>query len=80
MWLLPVGPHFALVLLNDARAGLPGQSFRFTHQRAFAGDNISFAGRPEALAAAVEALSPDWWPWPSFAGVALHGLDGTPDQ
>ena len=80
LWLLPVGPHFALVLLNDARAGLPGQSFRFTHQRAFAGDNISFAGRPEALAAAVEALSPDWWPWPSFAGVALHGLDGTPDQ
>lgn len=78
LWLLPVGQRFALLLLKDPHRDLPGRGFAFTHQSAFTGSHISFAGRPAALTAVVGALAPAWWHRPGFAGIALHGLDGTP--
>jgi hypothetical protein len=60
------------------RTGLDGASkvrrFRFGHERVAPASNVSFLGDRERLLAMAAALEPLLVAWPSFAGLALHGM------
>lgn len=75
LWLLELGGMSLLVLLDEARAGLPGQAYANVGERVIDIGTLSFADAPEDLAEIARTLEAEWSAWPAFAGLALHGLD-----
>lgn len=76
MWLLDVGQP-VLLLFDTAQPGAPGRAYRLQQETTVSGAATSFSGQAGELAAAMRQLEPEWARWPSFSGIALHGLDET---
>ncbi len=75
LWLLPLG-EYALVLLLDAPLTPPaGGAFAYSHTTRWRGSSITFRNNLSALREMLPLLEAEWRGWPSFSGVALHGLD-----
>lgn len=67
--------QYHILMLLDAPARVDGAvSYRYSHAGSFKGGSISFAGRLPQLEALLPELEADFGRWPSFAGMALHGL------
>jgi len=75
-WLVPLGSGEALLLLKEAREGLPGRAFRGVDVNPIPGSSRSFDGDHAALREGLGALGRTLGAWPSFGGFAFHGLLG----
>jgi hypothetical protein len=76
LWLSDIGDrHAVLMLMATARTNPAGLSYSHSHSFDRSGDQTSFQRRPEVLGRLLPELEERWRAWPSFAGVALHGLD-----
>lgn len=76
LWLINIGrEHAALLMLDAARANPAGISYSHSHTINRGGDQVTFQRNPEALRKLLPQLEDLWRAWPSFAGVALHGMD-----
>jgi len=74
LWRVPLGGDEALVLLRAPAENPSGPTYALASRRDIAADGLSFRGREAALSALLPALGQAFAPWPSFAGIALHGL------
>jgi hypothetical protein len=77
VWLLDVEGQPVLLLFDTAQPGAPGRAYRMQQESTVSGAATSFAGHASELTAAIRELEPEWARWPSFSGLALHGLDET---
>lgn len=75
LWALNLGESPLLVLFNNSQEGLDGAAYRLDSEREFSASNLSFSGDQQLLNATASQLSEKWQQWPSFVGMALHGLD-----
>lgn len=75
LWSLKLGESPLLVLFNSSQEGLDGAAYRLDSVREFSANNLSFSGDQQLLNATATQLSEKWQQWPSFVGIALHGLD-----
>lgn len=75
LWSLNLGESPLLVLFNSSQEGLDGTPYRLDSVREFSANNLSFSGNQRLLNATASQLSEKWQQWPSFVGIALHGLD-----
>lgn len=78
LWLVNAGDQPLLLLLSATTKGLPGRAYRFTHSTPVPATNYTFSGNLHRLEAVTRDLIPVWTAWPSFAGIALHGIDASP--
>lgn len=74
LWLLPVGDHQALVQLKRRHPNPKGQAFAWSRDSIFRGSTLTFHGAMDRLDALVPDLEKAFGLWPSFGGIALHGL------
>lgn len=74
---LTLGTDNVLLLLDQALAQAPqGMGlYRMTHKRDIDGSDTSFYKRRPEMLALIETLEKEWQVWPSFGGMAIHGLD-----
>lgn len=63
-----------LVLLSDVHAFEPGRAWAYSHSSTFSGAELTFHDDPSRLLNLLPTLESSWMAWPSFGGVALHGL------
>ncbi len=75
LWLVPLGEYTLVLLLDESRSNPAGSSFAYSHTTRWRGSSISFHQNVGALRELLPGLEQAWRAWPSFAGVALHGLD-----
>ncbi len=77
LWLVPQGKNTLLLLLDEPRPGPAGESqtFAYSHTTRWRGSSISFRDNVGAMSKLLPGLETVWQAWPSFAGIALHGLD-----
>jgi hypothetical protein len=74
LWRVTLGGREALVLLREPAESPSGAAYAQASRRDIAEDGLSFRGREAALPALLAALGQAFAPWPSYAGIALHGL------
>jgi hypothetical protein len=74
LWRVTLGGREALVLLNAAAENPSDATYAQVSRRDVAEDGLSFRGRETALGELLPALDRVFAPWPSYAGIALHGL------
>jgi len=77
LWLLNVQGAEVLLLLAVKVSGLPGQAFSFGEETVVAASATTFAGDLLHLSDVADEVESQWASWPSFAGIALHGLEET---
>ena len=76
LWRIQLADKTIVLLLKNARASDAGViSYRATHARWVDGTDISFYKNKEKLWALLPLLQSDFSAWPSFSGLAIHGLD-----
>ena len=76
LWRIQLAGKTILLLLKNARVSDGGViSYRATHTRLVDGTDISFYKNKEKLWALLPLLQSDFSAWPSFSGLAIHGLD-----
>jgi hypothetical protein len=76
LWLISLDGKDALVLLKAAASGLPGLAFQQEEVVPVPAASRSFAGQAGPLREALNPLGRALGAWPSFAGIAFHGLLG----
>ena len=74
LWRLTLGGSEALVLLRAPAESPSGAAYAQASRRDITEDGLSFRGREAALPALLPSLGQVFAPWPSYAGIALHGL------
>ena len=75
LWRVPLGDYSLLLLLDKARANPAGSAFAYSHTTRWHGSSITFRDNIGAMHKLLPDLEAVWRSWPSFAGIALHGLD-----
>lgn len=76
LWRINLAGKTVILLLKNAQASEAGViSYRFTHTRFVDGTDTSFYKNKEKLWALLPLLEKDFRAWPSFSGLAIHGLD-----
>lgn len=76
LWRLELGAKRVLLLLNEPRTAVAGiTSYRFASARLIDGTDISFYSKKDQLDALLPILARELSVWPSFSGLAVHGLD-----
>lgn len=75
LWLTRAGTQDVVVLLKHPARCPAGAAFAQTRVSTFQGATLSFHGRDETLRALLPALESGFAAWPSFAGLALHGVE-----
>ena len=74
LWRVRVGGREALLLLREPAESPSGAAYAQASRRDIAEDGLSFRGRDALLPTLLPALGRAFAPWPSYAGIALHGL------
>ena len=74
LWRVALGDREALVLLHAPAENPAGAAYALASRREIAENGLSFRGREAVLSELLPLLTRDFAPWPSFAGIALHGL------
>lgn len=75
LWLIDIGIHKVLLLLDAVYSDLPGSARKMAFTSEFDASALTFNGDPERLQAAIATLALDWSSWTSFAGIAIHGME-----
>jgi hypothetical protein len=74
LWLLPEGDGAVALLLDRARANPGGAAFSLDRRIEAPASRVSYLGDESRLLAAARRLGASLSAWPSFLGMALHGL------
>ena len=74
LWAVPLGTDTVLVLLERPVEDLRGQAYALEVTFAAPARRTSFLGDRERLLGLLPALAESLRAWPSFAGLALHGM------
>jgi hypothetical protein len=74
LWRVTLGGREAVVLLRAPAPNPAGTAYAQVSRRDIAEDGLSFRGREAVLPTLLPALGQAFTPWPSYAGIALHGL------
>lgn len=76
LWQLNLGDKSVLLLLKTPHPSDAGvTSYHFTHSRLIDGTDISFYTKIDSLKPLINKLEADLSVWPSYSGLAIHGLD-----
>lgn len=75
LWLLPLGDNNLLVSLDTTQANPAARVFTYSHSITRQGTNTTFHRNVGAMQKLLPELEKVWRAWPSFGGIALHGLD-----
>lgn len=75
LWLLPMGANALMLLLDAPQANPAGRAYAYSHTLAQQGNNTTFHRDVAAMRKLLPDLENIWRAWPSFNGIALHGLD-----
>jgi hypothetical protein len=75
LWQIDFPGAKVLLLLKQAQDLSGAKAYKLSHSREIDGTKTSFFGSPEMLQSLVRDVENQFAEWPSFAGVALHGLD-----
>ena len=76
LWRIQLAGKTVILLLKNIRASDAGViSYYASHTRWVDGTDISFYKNKEKLWALLPLLESDFSAWPSFSGLAIHGLD-----
>ncbi len=75
LWLVPHGKHALVLMLDRPRKNPAGHAFSYSHTTRWTGSNITFRDHVATLRELLPLLEKTWRAWPSFSGIALHGLD-----
>ncbi len=74
LWQTQLAGHTVLVLFDRPVVVADGHVFRFSRSARFRGHTVSFSGHADRLSTLLPKLEQVFAHWPSFAGMALHGL------
>jgi len=74
LWRVTLGGRAALVLLRAPAESPSGAAYAQASRRDIAADGLSFHGREAVLPTLLPLLGQAFAPWPSYAGIALHGV------
>lgn len=75
LWLMPLGDNNLLVSLDAPQAHSSASVYAFSHSITRQGTNTTFHRNVSAMQKLLPELEKVWRAWPSFGGIALHGLD-----
>lgn len=75
LWLLPMGANALMLLLDTPQANPSGHAYAYSHTLTQQGSNTTFNRNVAAMRKLLPDLENIWRAWPSFSGIALHGLD-----
>ena len=75
LWLMPLGDNNLLVSLDTTQANPAARVFTYSHSITRQGTNTTFHRNIGAMQKLLPELEKVWRAWPSFGGIALHGLD-----
>lgn len=75
LWQYSIGTTPILVLFDRVVEESGGISYKQTEERRVSSNNVTFAADLPRLNTMLESLESEWRNWPSFAGIAIHGLD-----
>jgi hypothetical protein len=75
LWQYYVGSTPVLVLFDREFEGSAGRPYTFSSERNLSSNNVTFSGDLSRLNAVLGDLEAEWRAWPSFGGIAIHGLD-----
>lgn len=74
LWHLSVGATPVLLLVDQPATNPVGASFRFSHSVAVPASRISFLGDVARMRRVISEVEPALRGWPSFGGIAVHGV------
>jgi hypothetical protein len=75
LWLLDMG-DFTFLLLSEQKQSFPDMTaFRFAYSTRWEAGGTTFYGNRDRLLELLPALEAGFKSWPSFAGIALHGIE-----
>lgn len=75
LWKFTIDTTPVLVLFQNPQSSLTGEAFSFASERSVSAGNVTFSGDMQQLNQIANSLISEWNNWPSFAGIAIHGLD-----
>jgi len=76
LWLVPIDGSLPLLILLDRPEKNPiGRAFAEVGRTPAPGSNQTFHPFPECLLVALPHLDATFSAWPSFIGMAIHGMD-----
>ena len=75
LWQIPFAAGQALVLLDHPVQLPEGRPLAFKHQAIVPGRALTFHGIRDHAARIVQSLETEFAVWPSFLGIAIHGMD-----
>ena len=74
LWQTQLAGKDVLVLFDRPVAAVDGSVFRYSRSAKFLGGTVSFSSQTDRLSTLLPQLEQIFVRWPSFAGMALHGL------
>ncbi len=75
LWLVPLGANTLILSLDTAQTNPAGRAYTYSHTINRQGSNTSFHRNVASMRKLLPELEMVWRAWPSFGGIALHGLD-----
>jgi hypothetical protein len=75
LWHVTLAGREVLFLLDQPVSLAQASGFRYTRSSRFEGSSVSFFGRTDQLMRLLPSLEAQLQRWPSFSGMALHGLE-----
>jgi hypothetical protein len=75
LWRIPLESGEALVLLDQAVQYPAGTTLSFVRKSIVPGNALTFHGSRDHIADILRSLEAELTPWPSFLGMAIHGMD-----
>ena len=75
LWLVPLGTNALMLSLNTPQANPAGTAYHYSHTLDRKSNNITFHQNIGTMRKLLPELENMWHAWPSFDGIALHGLD-----
>lgn len=75
LWLVPLGANTLILSLDTAQANPAGSAYAYSHSFSRQGSGTTFHKNIAAMRKLLPELERVWRAWPSFGGIALHGLD-----
>lgn len=76
LWRLHLGGGTVLLLLSNSHQPNSGiTSYRYTNTKQIDGTDISFFRKKDSFKGLLSPLETELSAWPSFSGLAIHGLD-----
>jgi hypothetical protein len=75
LWLVPLEENALILSINVPQANPAGGAYSYSHTLDRTGNSTTFHRNVNVMRTLLPELENIWSAWPSFGGIALHGLD-----